>query len=178
MKGSLLKVGNHSQEVPGVLAAVLRASHRPAIRVLQGLSGQQLHIEVLDGGQRPLTSAERSRLHAWGLAACRWRTGLLRTADGIVAASTSLVWLPARLSYEACRALDAGTEPAGVILGRLGMRRADRQAVPATSLEAATGQDAAVRSAAVLTLGAWPVGLAEESVTRQFAEAIADFWRA
>lgn len=156
-----------------MLASVLRDSDRPAVSILEDLSGRELRIEVLDHGHRLLSYAERLRLHAAGLSLGWWRTGLLRTADGAVAASTLLVWLPARLPCEACRALDAGAEPAGVILGRLGARREDRQAAAAAGLDEVTGQDAAVRSAAVLTVNRRPVAIAEECVTRRFAEGLA-----
>jgi hypothetical protein len=156
-----------------MLASVLRDSDRPTVRILEDLSGRKLHIEVLDHGHRLLSGAERQLLHAAGLALGWWRTGLLRTADGAVAASTSLVWLPARLPCEACRALDAGAEPAGVILGPLGMRREDRQAAVTAVPDEVTGQDPAVRCTAVLTVNRRPVAIAAQCVTREFAEGLA-----
>src|SRR5579875_3186998 len=156
MNGSLLTVGIQPHVVSDMLASVLRDSDRPAVSILEDLSGRELRIEVLDHGHRLLSYAERLRLHAAGLSLGWWRTGLLRTADGAVAASTLLVWLPAR-----------------VILGRLGARREDRQAAAAAGLDEVTGQDAAVRSAAVLTVNRRPVAIAEECVTRRFAEGLA-----
>ena len=103
-----------------VLAAILEASSRPATRILEELSGATLTIKVLASGERPLTDRERYRLHAEGLRLCKYRHGLLVTADGLTAASVSLVWLPARLPHETCRELDEGTEPAGIILGGSG----------------------------------------------------------
>ena len=172
MHSQLLDIGIRSRDVGSVLAAVLAASSRPLTRVLEDLAGTKLTIRVLDGGERPLRGPEAFRLGAAGIARCRWRTGLLVAADGTVAASTTLVWLPARLPYDACTELDEGAEPAGVILGRLGMRRADRRAMATDGMEDVTGADAAVRSTAVLEVGGQPVGYADECVTRRFAESL------
>ena len=89
-----------------------------------------------------------------------------------MAASTSLLWLPARLPAEACRELDAGEKPAGAILRPYGMKRTDRRAMATTGIEEVTGQDAAVMSSAVLTVGKAAVGIAEETITKRFAEAL------
>ena len=173
MSGLLELEGVHAQDVGTVLAAVLAASSRPATRVLEGLSGATLHIEVLASGERPLTDRERFRLHAEGLHQCRYRHGLLVTQDGLTAASTSLVWLPARLRHDTCRELDEGTEPAGVILGRLGMRREDRRAMATRFDDEVTGEPRATASSAVLVVGGQPVAIAEEFVLLKFAETLA-----
>jgi hypothetical protein len=162
MHSQLLTEHVRPQDVGSVLAAILAASSRPLTRILEDLSGTRLAIRVLEDGERALTGAERFRLDAGSITRCRWRAGLLVTADGTVAASTVLVWLPPRLPHDACRALDAGREPAGVILGRLGMRRADRRAMATNGIEDVTGADAG-----------HPAGYADECVTRQFAASLA-----
>lgn len=169
----LLDARMRPHEVGSVLAAVLAASSRPLTRILEDLAGTKLSIRVLADGERPLREPEAFRLDAAGIARCRWRTGLLVAADGIVAASTMLVWLPPRLPYDACEELNAAAEPAGVILGRLGMRRADRRAMATNGMEEVTGADAAVRSTAVLEVAGQAVGYADECVTKAFAERLA-----
>jgi len=156
-----------------VLAAILAASARPATEVLERLSGQTLGIKVVASGERPLDITEQNRLDAEGIVACRYRTGLLSTRDGTVAAGVFLLWLPARLPFAACRELDEGAKPAGKILGPYGMRRADRRALATDGIEDITGADAVARSSAVLMVGGVAVGIAEENVTRVFAEALA-----
>jgi hypothetical protein len=173
MSGLLQIEGIHAQDVGTVLAAVLAASSRPATRILEKLSGATLRIKVLASGERPLTDRERYRLHAEALRTCRYRNGLLVTQDGLTAASVSLVWLPARLPHETCRELDEGTEPAGVILGRLGMRREDRRAMPTSFPDEVTGEPRATASSAVLVVDGQPVAIAEEFVMAKFAAALA-----
>lgn len=155
----------------------MRAAARPATEVLGQLSGHALGIKVLASGERHLAddamTAYRHRLDADGVVSCRYRTGLLCTEDGTVAAGTFLLWLPCRLPYDACAALEEGAEPAGRILGPLGMRRADRRALATTGIEEITGNDAAVRSSAVLVVGGMTVAIAEENITRAFAEGLA-----
>lgn len=159
------------------LAAILAASSCPLTLILEDLSGQQLRIEVLASGERPLTDAEAFRLHAAGGTRCRWRHGLLVTGSGAVAASVSLLWLPPRLPAAACRELDDAAKPAGTVLGRYGMWREDRRAMPTQGIEEVTGADAAVRSTAVLVAGGRPVGIAEEHLTRAFAETLLSRYR-
>jgi len=173
MKGTLLDAGIHTQSVGAVLAAIMAASTRPATEVLEHLSGRTLTVKVLSSGERPLTDEEYFRLSPGAITVCRYRTGLLRTEDGTVAAGVWLLWLPPRLPFDACRALDEGILPAGKILGPLGMRRADRRALATAGIEEITGADAAVRSTAVLMAGGVAVGIAEENITREFAESLA-----
>ena len=154
-----------------MLAAWLNATPKPLTSLLEDIAHTPVRLQVLAEGERPLTRREQYRLSAEGLTACRWRHGLL-LAGGQVAASTSLVWLPARLPAEACLELDAGDRPAGAILGPLGMRRTDRHAGASRLIEEVTGQDAAVMSSAVLTIGKVAVGIAEETITRAFASAL------
>ena len=160
-----------------MLAAVMRASTRPATEILEHLSGQKLTIKVLSSGERSLTDTimepYRHRLGAEGIVSCCYRTGLLVTDDGTVAAGTFLLWLPCRLPYGACTAFSAGTEPAGRILGPLGMRREDRRALATTGIEEITGADAAVRSSAVLVVEGMAAGVAEENITMEFAASLA-----
>ena len=173
MSDLLLNAGITSHGVSNVLAAILAASSRPATEVLERLSGQPLAIRVLASGERPLADRERHRLGAEGIASCCYRTGLLVTADGTVAAGVFLLWLPCRLPFAACRELREGAQPAGRILGPLGMRREDRRALATTGIEEITGNDAAVRSSAVLVVGGQAVGMAEENVTMAFAASLA-----
>ena len=172
MSDLLLSAGIHERSVSAVLAAVLAAAARPATAVLGCLAGAPLSLKVVATGERVLTDAETYRLDAWDAATCRYRTGLLLTADGTVAAGTWLLWLPSRLPPDACRALDEGTEPAGRILGPLGMRRTDRRALATAGIEEITGAAAAVRSSAVLEVGGQGAGIAEENITLEFARAL------
>jgi len=165
--------GVRAQDVGSVLAAILAASRRPATEILQSLSGAVLHIDVLSSGERPLTDREQYRLQAGSLRLCRYRNGLLVTESGLTAASCSLVWLPARLPFDACTALDEGKEPAGVILGRLGMHREDRRAMPTGFDDEITGEPRATASSAVLVVDGQRVAIAEEFVTMAFAETLA-----
>jgi hypothetical protein len=173
MHSQLLDMGIHQQDAGDFVASVLKNSSKPLTRILERLSGTRLRIKVLDDGERALTDDERYRLGADGIARCRWRRGLLVAGDGTVAASVSLIWLPARLPFSACAELDAGAEPAGVVLGRLGMRREDRRAMATAGIEDVTGAGAAVRSTAVLAVGGRAVGIADECVTREFAGMLA-----
>jgi hypothetical protein len=168
----LLDVGIHERSVSTVLAAILAASTRPATEILGHLSGSPLSVKVLASGERLMTDAEQYRLGVFDVASCRWRTSLLVTADGTVAAGVWLLWLPDRLPESARQALDDGTEPAGRILGPLGMRRTDRRALATAGIEEITGAPAAVRSSAVLEIGGHPVAIAEENVTLQFAASL------
>lgn len=172
MKGTLLDAGIHTQSVGAVLAAIMAASTRPATEVLEHLSGRTLGIKVLSSGKRPLADDEWYRLNGGAITTCRYRTALLCAEDGTVAAGTWLVWLPPRLPFDACRALDEGTLPAGKILSLLGMSRADRRAMATTGIEEITGADAAVRSSAVLMVGGAAAAIAEENITREFAETL------
>ena len=172
MSGLIQLEGIRAHDTGTVLAAVLAASPRPATRILGELSGTTLTIQVLATGERPLTDRERYRLHAEGLHHCRYRNGLLRASRTLVAASCTLVWLPARLPHDTCRELDDALEPAGVILGRLGMRREDRRAMPASRDDEVTGKPLAAASSAVLVVGGQRVAIAEEFVMLKFAETL------
>lgn len=169
---SPLYQGVAATDVATVLAAWMSATPKPLTALLEDLTRTPVTIQVLASGERPLTLREQHRLDAPDGTACRWRHGLL-IADGEVAASTSLLWILGRLPAEACRELDAGEKPAGAILRPLGMRRTDRRAMATAGIEEVTGQDAAVMSSAVLTVRKVAAGIAEETITRRFAEALA-----
>ena len=173
MSGLLQLDAIHAQDVGTVLAAVLAASRRPATEILQRYSGVTLHIQVLASGDRPLTDREKFRLDAEGLSRCRYRNGLLVTEGGMTALSVSLVWLPSRLPFDACRELDESTRPAGTILGELGMRREDRRAMPTDRDDEITGEPRATASSAVLVVDGQQVAIAEEFVMLKFAETLA-----
>ena len=111
---SHLYQGVCTRDVATVLAAWMNASPKPLTALLEDIARTPVSIQVLASGERALTSREQFRLSA-GETDCHWRHGLL-IADGQVAASTSLLWIPARLPAEACRELDAGEKPAGAIL--------------------------------------------------------------
>jgi chorismate-pyruvate lyase len=168
---SSLYQGVATSDVATVLAAWMNATPQPLTALLEDITKTPVRIQVLASGERPLTLREQHRLDASDLTPCRWRHGLL-IADGQVAASTALLWLPDRLPARACRELDAGERPAGAILRPLGMKRTDRRAMATTGIEEVTGQDAAVMASAVLTVGKVAVGIAEETITRAFAEAL------
>lgn len=172
MLASSLYEGVAARDVATVLAAWLNATPKPLTDIIGDITGTPVRIEVLARGERALTSREQFRLGAEGLVACRWRTGLLIAADE-VAASTSLLWLPARLPVEACLALDAAQEPAGRVLAPYGLRRTDRQAMATTGMEGVVGKDVAVKSSAVLTVGGVAAGIAEEAISRAFARMLA-----
>jgi hypothetical protein len=165
---SPLYKGICARDVATVLAAWLNATPQPLTAIIGEHSRAPVRLQVLAHGERPLTSREQFRLSAEGLAACRWREGLLWAGDEL-AASVSLLWLPARLPAAACLALDAGVEPAGRVLAPYGLKRTDRRAMAA----AGTGGDAAVTASAVLTVGTVAAGIAEERITRRFAAVLA-----
>jgi len=154
---------------PKILAAILEHWPQPVTGLLEYLSDQILTNQVLDQGDGPLTDRAAHRLATEPGTACRWRHGLLTGWDGTVAAHTRLIWLPGRLPDAARAGLDAGDEPAGVILGRLGAVRTDRHAMPAATGDGPTG---AVVSHAVLTAGGAAVAIAKEAITRGFAESL------
>ena len=176
--------GISPQGVPKVLAAMLEHWPGTATSLLEYLAGRRLRFEQTypePGGSpvtRRLTSREDFRLRAAALTICTWRYGVLRTDDddAMPAAAVSLAWLPARLPWDACHELDAGQEPAGRVLSRLpgGIRRVDRMALPAYTLEEITGREASVTSTAVLEAdGFGRVAIAEEFILREFAESLA-----
>ena len=80
--------------VASLLATLLATSPAPATLVLEDLARTRIRIEVLGRADRELTAAEHYRLDAGPITAGHHRSGLLRTASGMVAAKTSLVILP------------------------------------------------------------------------------------
>ena len=154
----LAAIGIRPQDAAHMLATILHLSRRPVTLLLRDLGGVNLHITVTRTGDRGLSVSEAHLLDAPEGTPCRWRTGRLETADGELAAGVSLLWLPSRLPAATCAALDAGTEPAGVILGRLpgGMRREQRRAVAVSVIDEITGEDASVMSRAVLVAAVRP----------------------
>ena len=171
----LTTAGIHPHDAAHALATLLQLSRRPVTLLLRDLGGVNLRITVTRTGSRGLTVSETHLLDAPEGTPCRWRTGRLETADGELAAGVSLLWLPSRLDEGSCRDLDAGTEPAGVILGRLpgGMRREQRRAVAVNVIDEITGEDASVMSRAVLVAGGQAAGIAEENFMTRFAESLA-----
>jgi len=172
---SLAAIGIRPQDAAHMLATVLALSRRPATLLVQDLARVKLSITTIRTGDRGLSTAEAHLLDAPEGTPCRWRTGRLETADGKLAAGVFLLWLPCRLPAAVCAALDAATEPAGTVLGRLpgGMRREQRRAVAVNVIDEITGEDASVMSRAVLVAGGQAVGLAEENFTGPFVEGLA-----
>ena len=172
---SLAALGIHSQDAAHMLATILQLSRRPVTLLLRDLAGVNLRITVIRTGDRGLSTAEAHLLDAPEGTPCRWRTGRLETADGELAAGVFLLWLPRRLPAAVCAALDAATEPAGTVLGRLpgGMWREQRRAVAVNVIDEITGEGASVMSRAVLVAGGQAVGLAEENFTGPFVEGLA-----
>jgi len=159
--------------VANMLATLLAVSTTPATLLLEELARTQIRIEVLGRADRELTAAEHYRLDAGPIAAGHHRTGLLRTASGMVAAKTSLVILPQRIPAHA-RAAVAGTDtPIGKILAPLGVRRLDRRALCRRGCLDTAGGDVAVESSAVLALGGEKVAIAAERITENFCRLIA-----
>ena len=133
-------------------------------------------------GVRPLEDGEKDRLGAPGIAQCFWRTGLLLIGDSDeIAAVTTLMWLPARLTLDACLDLASGTVPAGQCLP--GMRRADPLALalsereserhPAEGLPGDLDLDIAVTASAVLIVGGWRAAIATERIPREVIDLLA-----
>jgi chorismate-pyruvate lyase len=169
-----LSEGTQSLSAAKVLTAVLEVSPRPATRTLEIFAGTTLSIRVISHGEHDLTPEEYHRLGPGPLAPCCCRAGRLITSSGLVAANTVLTWLPVRLPPDARDELALGTRPAGVILESLGMRRTDRRAMAvAPGMHPAVSEDDAVVSSAVLEVGGQRVAIAEEHVTREFAESLA-----
>ena len=115
--------------VANVLATLLAVSATPATLLLEELAHTQMRIEVLGRADRELTAAEHYRLDAGPLTAGQHRTGLLRTASGLVAAETSLIVVPQRIPPHARAALADTSIPVGKILAPLGVQRVDRRAL-------------------------------------------------
>lgn len=171
----LAALGIHGQDAAHVLAVLIDRSPLPLTVLIEGLADVKLRITVTRTGRRGLNRSEAHLLDAPEGTPCRWRTGRLETTDGELAAGVFLLWLPCRLDTGILAELDAGTEPAGVILGRIpgGMRREERRAVAADVIDEITGEDASVMSRAVLVAGGRAVGIAEENFTARFAESLA-----
>jgi hypothetical protein len=163
--------------VARLLATLLATSPAPATLVLEDLARTRIRIEVLGRADRELTAAEHYRLDAGPITAGHHRTGLLRTASGMVAAETSLVILSGRIPPHARAAL-AGTDvPAGKILAPLGVQRLDRRALYRHGcLDAADGD--VVQSSAVLALDGAKVAIATERITGDLCRLIATGSRA
>ena len=159
--------------VASLLATLLAASPAPATLVLEELARAQIRIEVLGRADRELTAAEHCRLDAGPITAGHHRTGLLRTASGMVAAETSLVILPGRIPPHARAALADTSVPAGKILAPLGAQRLDRRALCRHGCLDAAGGDVAVQSSAVLTLDGAKVAIATERITGDLCRLIA-----
>jgi hypothetical protein len=166
-------LGIRSHDAAHVLAVLIDRSPLPVTVLIQGLADVELRITVTRTGDRALSIPEAHLLDAPLMTACRWRTARLETTDGELAAGVFLLWLPSRLDEGTLTALDAGTEPAGVILSRLGMRREQRRAVAVNVIDETTGEDASVMSRAVLAVGGQAVAIAEENFTAAFVEGLA-----
>lgn len=156
-----------------ILAAILTASRRPLVHILQLATGQPvLRIQVKDHGGGDLTMpgnlAELDALDAPEGTPARWRTGRLVTETGLAAADVSLIWLPHRIPAAARALLDAGQRPAGHILGPLGVTRRWSRAL--------ARQGGGVESQAVLYLDGLPVALAAEDISPELCDLMAQNW--
>lgn len=160
-------------DVASVLATLLTVSTTPATLLLEELARTQIRIEVLGRAGRELTAAEHYRLDAGPITAGHHRTGLLRTASGLVAAETSLVILLERIPPHARAALADTSIPVGKILAPLGVRRVDRRALCSHGCLDTAGGNVAVQSSAVLALDGVKVAIATEQITGQFCQLIA-----
>jgi hypothetical protein len=160
-------------DVANVLATLLTVSTTPATLLLEELARTQIRIEVLGRAGRELTAAEHYRLDAGPITAGHHRTGLLRTASGLVAAETSLVILLERIPPHARAALADTSIPIGKILAPLGVRRVDRRTLCSHGCLDTAGGNVAVQSSAVLALDGIKVAIATEQITEQFCQLIA-----
>ena len=159
--------------VANLLATILAVSTTPATLLLEELARTQIRIEVLGHADRELTAAEHYRLDAGPITAGHHRTGLLRTASGLVAAETSLVILPQRIPPHARIALAGTSIPVGKILASLGVQRVDRRALCRYGCPDTVGGDVAVQSCAVLALDGERIAIATERITGDFCRLIA-----
>ncbi len=166
-------LGIRSQDAPHVLATLIDRSPLPVTALVGGIADTEFRITVARTGQRPVDVSEAHLLDAPLMTPCRWRTARLETTDGELAAGVFLLWVPSRLPAGTCKELDAGTEPAGAILSRLGMRREQRRAVAVSVIDEITGEDASVMSRAVLAVAGQAVALAEENFMAAFTERLA-----
>jgi hypothetical protein len=174
MSSMLFNVGGVTSAagVANLLATLLTVSEDPATLLLEGLAGDELHIEVLGRTDRELTAAEHYRLEAGPITTGHYRTGLLRTKGGVVAAETSLVILSQRLPPTACTDLAETRTPVGKILAPLGLQRLDRLALCPTGCLDSAGGDVAVKSSALLVIGGVRIGIATESITEAFCQLV------
>lgn len=185
MTDTLLTASKHTLGVARTLAAELAENPGPATALLEKHLRERLgsdcalrlHVTGPDPhpGTRKLTDEEKVRLGAPGIARCCYRTGmLLYVLNGRpeVAAVTTLTWLPARLTSEACIDL-AHRMAAGDAL--MPVERSDRRALALTEREQ-TGDDdldIAVKASAVLVTGNWKAAIATENIPRSFTELLA-----
>jgi hypothetical protein len=160
--------------IANVLSTILAVSTTPATLLLEELAHTQIRIEVLGRVDRELTAGEHYRLDAGPITAGHYRTGLLRTASGLVAAETSLVILLERIPSHARAALAGTSIPVGKILASLGVQRVDRRALCRHGFVDSVGGDVAVESSAVLALDGVKVAIATERVTGDFCRLIAN----
>ena len=172
-RAGLAALGIRPPDAAHVLATLIDRSPLPVTALVGGIADTEFRIRVTRTGERPLDVSEAHLLDAPLLTPCRWRTARLETTDGELAAGVFLLWLPSRLDTGTCAELDAGTEPAGVILSRLGMRREQRRAVAVSVIDDITGEDASVMSRAVLAVSGRAVAIAEENFTAAFVETLA-----
>jgi len=160
-----------SREVGVLLAELLKTSPRPLTPLLEDLTGEEVTVRVLASGERRLTGQEQARLNAEGLVTCRWRDAVLY-AGQVIAASTTLLWLPPRLTAEACWELDAGRRPAGKILDEYGARRTGRRALATDGIGEAAGYDTPVRATAELAIDGVAVAITQEHIPLEFARSV------
>lgn len=168
-----------ARDVGVILASWLNASPAPFTEILAEHARSPVQLDVTGRGTRQLTRDEPGRLGAPPEMACHWRRGFL-SVDGMMAARVTLMWLRPRLWKAAflagqdpdkiCAALEAGEQPAGAVLAPIGMQRTDRRAGASQLIEEVTGQPAACISSAVLTAQGQHIGIAEEFITKAFAE--------
>lgn len=158
--------------VANLMATLLSVSTTPATLLLEELARTPIRIEVLGRADRELTAAEHYRLEAGPSTTGHYRSGLLRTASGLVVAETTLVILPQRLPSTAAAALAGTNVPVGKILAPLGMQRTDRRALSLTGSLNDAGTDVAIKSSAVLVVNGVKVGIATEKITGDFCRLI------
>jgi hypothetical protein len=159
-----LTPGSAPADAAGMIQGLLAWNEGPATRVLSGLAGGPVALEIDRAATRRLTAGEAGELAADEGARCYERDGTM-TAAGMVIARTRLLIVQSRVPAAALEAILAG-KPAGEALEPYGMTRDRRKA-------AVNRTGATVDASAVLKLGSQRVGVAEEYVTRAFCEHLA-----
>jgi chorismate-pyruvate lyase len=143
------------------LAMVMRRGSKPFTLLAAEAAGEEVRVKLNRTEDRPPDDRERRLLGRPGKV--QGRAGsLYLPGSGMVIAQVTSVVVPFRLDPYARADLSAGKVPLGQVLAALpGARR--------ETLEARETSDGRVLSSARMHAGGWPVALATEVVTAEFA---------